>query len=650
MGLGHFPTPHPDELLYSLCARFGARVRYLNAKSVLDELFGTREATATIDLPNNIEHLSATLPAGSSLTPERLINRHTLLPFFSAFLPPDRVVQLEADMRGNRGQVGYMRSGVMASRIPTLGYMRFCPVCIQEDERRFEEAYWHRIHQISGVEVCPTHGVFLEESSVSRSAGRNNLQFISADEAARALPPRLISPSDSDHQVLLQVARDVAWLLERPISGSELSELHNRYLRLLIDRGLATYTGSIHVTALLRKFTRYYPSALLQLLHCEFTGSNHTKTNWLLKLVRPPKHAQHPLYHLLLMQFLGRTAEEFFRVPSEVSVFRDGPWPCLNAAAKHYREPVVQECILSPRLRDDRPVGTFSCGCGFSYVRSGPDSSPEDRFRVGRVITFGPVWEAKLKRLWKDPSLGLSEVGRRLGVDPLTVRRHALRLKLPISRHGRKAKSLPRAARLKDTHDPAAHEEKRRACRDKWVSAMRQVPKTTLKALRLKLPREYAWLRRNDGGWLNRHTPQSRRRARPTSGVDWKKRDAEYAVAVRVAAARIKNNPVRPVQATRSAIGKAVGATTLLRQKLSKLPLTAQVIAGLVETRVEYAVRRIRWAAECFTHEHTLPRPWQLMLRANVYSLREVPEIRGVLEAALSSVESALTLKGRLTA
>jgi len=88
MGLGHFPTPHPDELLYSLCARFSAHVGYSNAKAVLEELFGTRDAAATIDLPNNLGHLSAALPAGSSLTPERFINRHTLLPFYSAFLPP----------------------------------------------------------------------------------------------------------------------------------------------------------------------------------------------------------------------------------------------------------------------------------------------------------------------------------------------------------------------------------------------------------------------------------------------------------------------------------------------------------------------------------------------------------------------------------
>src|SRR5947209_13775699 len=163
-------------MLYSVCARFSARVRYSSAKSVFEELFGTTGATAAIDLPNNLGQLSDALPAGSSFTPERLINRHTLLPFFSAFLPPERVTQIEGDMQGDCGQASYMRSGVMASRIPTPRYLRFCPVCTREDVRQHRETYWHRTHQVPGVEVCSTHGMFLEESSVSRSAGRNNLQ------------------------------------------------------------------------------------------------------------------------------------------------------------------------------------------------------------------------------------------------------------------------------------------------------------------------------------------------------------------------------------------------------------------------------------------------------------------------------------------
>ncbi len=648
--IGHFPCPYSDELLYSVCAKYSARVRYTNDKSVVHELFGNTNASATVDLPNNLDHLSMNLPAGSSLTAERLINQRTLFPFFSAFLPPERVEQLKDDLRGARGQVGYMRSGIMASRIPTPERLRRCPVCAREDASRFGEPYWHRVHQVPGVLICPSHEALLEECEVNRRAGRDNLQFIAADGASGAVPSKHRCLSKHERRVLLRIAHDAAWLLEHPISGSEFSELHGRYLRLLIQRGLATYTGGIHATALLAEFTSYYSPALLQLLHCEFTGSDHVKTNWLLRLVRPPKHAQHPLYHLLLMQFLGCTAEEFFRLPSEINLFGEGPWPCLNPAAEHYQEPIIQECTLSSRLRDNRHVGTFNCACGFSYARSGPDSSPEDRFRVGRIIAFGPVWEDRLKQLWKDSSLGLSEVGRRLGVDPLTVRRHAARLKLPSSRLGRESKPLPHAARLKATHDSTANARKRRAYRAKWVSATRREPRTTLKALRLNLPREYAWLRQNDAVWLKRHSPSSRRRARPTSGVDWKKRDAEYAVAVRAAATRLRNKPGRPVQVTRNAIGRAVGATTLLRRKLNRMPLTAQVIAGVVETRMEYAVRRIEWAAGCFIRERTMPRPWQLMLRANVYSLRSASEVKSAVDASLCQIESNLPLNQRLTA
>ena len=179
---------------------------------------------------------------------------------------------------------------------------------------------------------------------------------------------------------------------------------------------------------------------------------------------------------------------------------------------------------------------------------------------------------------------------------------------------------------------------------------MQQLPKTSLKALRRKHLREYAWLLQHDVEWLKRHSPRSRRRARSVSSINWKKRDAEYVITVRTAAVRLKNNRGRPVQVTRTAIGRAVGAVKLLCQKLHKMPMTAQVLARVVETRAEYAVRRIRWAAECFTREPLMPRPWQLILKANVYSLRTVPEVKTVIEAELSRIESNLSLSQKLTA
>lgn len=610
---------------------------------MLLELFGTATATAVIDLPNQLENVAGRFPEGASLTADTFIDRHTLLPFFSPFLPPARVEELRRNMRESSASAAHMRSGIMASRIPLPSRLRYCPACKVEDERRFREIYWHRLHQIPGVEVCPTHEVFLEEGDVSRRAGRNNLQFVTADAATRSLPARCLDPSDRDHQVLLRFARDSEWLLGQSFAGSELSKLHNRYLKILIARGLATHTRSIHVDKLLNQFCDYYSPFLLKRLNCEFTGSDQMKSNWLLRLVRPPKHAQHPLYHLLLIQFLGSTAEKFFQLSEELAPFGEGPWPCLNPAADHYRQPVIMEFRLGDRLRYGKPTGSFSCECGFAYVRTGPDSSLDDRFRIGRIISFGRAWEAKLKQLWEDSSLSISEIGRRLGVDPLTVRRYAAHLKLSLSRSDKRLKPLSHVTQLKGKTVSAAWGKKHRRCRSKWLSAMKQGGEITLKALRHKLPREYAWLLQNDSEWLEEHKPRPRRRNLPQTGVDWKRRDAEYAAAVRNVASRLKEAPGRPARVTRTAIGRAVGVFTLLRQKLHKMPLTAQIMATVIESREEYAIRRVWWAADLFYQEGIQPRTWQLASRANVYGLREIQSVRCVVEAAVQLIGAKLS-------
>lgn len=157
-------------------------------------------------------------------------------------------------------------------------------------------------------------------------------------------------------------------------------------------------------------------------------------------------------------------------------------------------------------------------------------------------------------------------------------------MKLPLSRSDKRLKPLPRATKLKDKAVSAAWENKRHGCRSKWLSAMKKAREITLKALRGKLPREYAWLLHNDSDWLEGHKPQPQRRNLSTASVDWKKRDAEYAAAVRAAASRLKDASGRPVRVTRTAIGRALGAITLLRQKSNKMPLTAQVLDTVVET------------------------------------------------------------------
>ncbi|XGV96359.1 MAG: TniQ family protein [Leptolyngbya sp. BL-A-14] len=40
------------------------------------------------------------------------------------------------------------------------------PQCIQNDQKTYGELYWHRLHQVPRVLVCPHHAEALQESIV----------------------------------------------------------------------------------------------------------------------------------------------------------------------------------------------------------------------------------------------------------------------------------------------------------------------------------------------------------------------------------------------------------------------------------------------------------------------------------------------------
>lgn len=89
--IGWFPAPYPDELLYSICARYKEQVAYPSHYPANEDLFGHVRIYAGIALPANLALLVSALPSGHHLTADRLMDNHTLLPFYSYFLPADRV-------------------------------------------------------------------------------------------------------------------------------------------------------------------------------------------------------------------------------------------------------------------------------------------------------------------------------------------------------------------------------------------------------------------------------------------------------------------------------------------------------------------------------------------------------------------------------
>lgn len=636
-----FPDLFPDELMYSGYARYARRMGYPNLKNVMDELFGSRQIIASIPFSSHLDYFVAHQPCTKHFTAESLIAEHTLLPFYIPFLPQERTLQLRTDICGTNGPGVYMRVGLMASIVPSPQYLQYCPKCAKEDQMRLEEMYWHRHHQVPGVFVCHIHNTWLEQSNIRVHDRKTRHQFIAAEAALQPLSSsRAIDISSRLCDTLLFLANGAAWLLQQRDLLPGLEFLYAAYKRALISLDLATYSGRVRMTDLQEAFVSYYPEDVLSYLHCNL--NRHSSDNWLARLVRKPDGSQHPLQHLLLMRFLGYTIETFFSSnSSDLHPFGTGPWPCLNAASSHYHQRQITEChITHSPYTSGRPVGTFSCLCGFVHSRTGPDASVEDQFRFSKIRAFGQSWEMRLQALWEDESVSLRGIARQLGADPLTIKRHASRLGLPFPRSRDKSSQLRENQQLRPLSLKMPETSVLEAHRTTWLILLQVNPETSVTKLRSVAPKIYTWLYRHDRIWLKEHMPL---RARKTQTyqyrVDWEERDIRLAEEVKIAAAHLKNPPEWPVHITIAAIGREIGQVALLQQHLDKLPRTTKALEEHVESREAYAVRRVWWIAmNCCQNNIYLER-WQLIRQAGVAHIATHPKVSEALSVALQKIK-----------
>ena len=326
--IGFFPDPYPDELIYSFCARFHERVQYPCSRLTIQELFGVPRTIVNVALPNSLGKLISSLPSGHQYTVDRLIDEHSLLSFCSPFLEPDYIITLRKYMLEDSRRDLRKLSLFAAQGLPLAEWFQYCPLCAEDDRKFFGECYWHRLHQLLGVRVCPVHKVFLENSKARSSSKILPYKLACAEQAVEIKSLHPLDLSNPCHEALLRIANDATWLLHQPSLVLGIEPIRNYYLYLLENCWLSSDVGKVHVNELLKAFINYYPPGFLKLIACELDAKKRhgwrCHYNWLLRLVRPSSQKAHPpIHHLLLIHFLGFTVDEFFKLLEPVRPFED---------------------------------------------------------------------------------------------------------------------------------------------------------------------------------------------------------------------------------------------------------------------------------------------------------------------------------------
>lgn len=702
--IGAFPDPYPDELLYSVQARYQQRLHDWRVRYTPRELFGSPHLIASTTFPSHLSSLIARLPAQAfgETTPEdskaiarEFLANHTLLPYYAPFLPPHRLARVEEDLLGAGGPWVQARIGIKASAVPAPPWLRYCPLCVREDRACVGEPYWRREHQAPGVVVCVQHDVWLERSLI-RARGQDTRQvYIPASKGLPAHIPYRPLRAGGDRAVLLALSRATHALLTDHVPPPGLDALRAVYQQGLVAEGLALPGGRIYMGRLTAAFLSRYPSPLLRLLQCPLTGQQLHNDHWLARLVRRPRRAQHPLHHLLLQHFLGldptatlsrataavdasqrgskegylranlrdslqdqsdrttvslrlnvssadtgttpvdhetRRAPPTQTTPAESMLsaleapFGSGPWPCLNPTCGEYRKPTISQCVVQyPASARGRPLGIFACACGFTYKRLGPDKTTEDRFRRGAIGEYGVLWEQRLHVLWAQGTVSVNTIACKLGVDPLTVKRQACRLGLPLERDraGRRyALQLSKPLKGPSVYMPSP--ETRAQQRAAWNQLVSACPGIPVRQLRRRDAGLYMWLYRHDYAWLSGHLPRTESRRRHVPRVNWPARDNDLALAVDQAAKELvqgracHSTGTKPVRITLSLLGRRIGRLALLQQHLDKFPETTKRLRAVCESWETFAMRRIRWAVASYREEGRIPPRWAFIRRAGI--------------------------------
>ncbi len=208
--ISQFPDIYHDELFYSVLARYYIRTGYTAYIYAAEDLFEKRTVKPDIEFisPLNVGAKKILCIKNSF---NNIIKNHTMFPYYARFSNKERRNTAYESLIGMKGNI-YNLLAIPKNEKRQNRYLRYCPLCAKEDRERYAETYWHRIHQMMGIDVCPVHGCYLINSDVEISS-RASPALKTAEE--KAICEEIIS---SRNNVELELAQYVMRVFQSDIN------------------------------------------------------------------------------------------------------------------------------------------------------------------------------------------------------------------------------------------------------------------------------------------------------------------------------------------------------------------------------------------------------------------------------------------------
>lgn len=284
--IGYFPTPYQDELLYSQLARYFSKSGYLAYTFAAQNLYSNKLTKPSIEFLNELS--SEALQIITQITPiETIVEKHTMFPYYARFLNKERRNKAFAAMVNMKDEY-YNLLCIPKSKNCTIRHLRYCPVCASEDRATFGETFWHRAHQLIGVNICPSHLCQLNNTDIEISS-KPSPSLITAEETIPYSEKPMLSDNIIECRVAQYVAKvfsyDVDFAADVPIGSFLHSKMEGT--KYLSQRG-----EQRNMSLLYADFCKYYNSL----------PSNQFNQQWQLQKVL--SNHRHNTYEICLLAML----------------------------------------------------------------------------------------------------------------------------------------------------------------------------------------------------------------------------------------------------------------------------------------------------------------------------------------------------------
>lgn len=159
-------TPLPDELLASYLSRLAKINGFRDQRAIWNAFNGRSDCTSFIDAEVCFPRLAEVM-CGVACTAEGLVKNCTFLP-----------AQVSLGEFGDKELLSIVAAETMPtlSQLTFMGHaaLKYCERCVLDDFCTYDVPYWHRVHQIPFVKLCPIHHTELVCVQFKRADLHNN--------------------------------------------------------------------------------------------------------------------------------------------------------------------------------------------------------------------------------------------------------------------------------------------------------------------------------------------------------------------------------------------------------------------------------------------------------------------------------------------